>query len=229
MVEPRLVGMDTTLMNDICRGFGHGKWSMDASAGAIRRPLPEYPATYGHLHLFTLHNLQGACTSLASCHSRHNPRLGFYGWENRGRVLCLRSHSQLTSQPLPPETTGGSPWLPSFQKQETKPLPNLPHHQACDHLLHSFLCDLHASLSPSPENTAAEYNCCQQPHMPKRTHPQNPFSPGTGSEFSYTHPRTVIWSCPLPGPGKGLLGTSPAREGPLGFTAQGNAAPSTET
>lgn len=111
MVEPGLVGMDTTLMNDICCGFGHGKWSMDASAGAIRRPLPEYPATYGHLYLFTLHNLQGACTSLASCHSRHNPKLGFYEWENRGRVLCLRSHSQLTSRLLPPETTGGSPWL----------------------------------------------------------------------------------------------------------------------
>lgn len=40
MVEPGLVGMDATLMKDIGRGYGHGKWSMDAMLGPSRDHFP---------------------------------------------------------------------------------------------------------------------------------------------------------------------------------------------
>lgn len=102
----------------------------------------------------------------------------------------------------PPETTGDPPGSPSSRNRKSSHCLISPAHQACNHLFPIISSVIRMPLHPQVQRT-------QQPQTPHLRHPPNPFFPATGSEFAYTYSRTMTWSCPLPGPGQNLLGTSP--------------------
>lgn len=89
--------------------------------------------------------------------------------------------------------------LPFFQKQKANPLPNLPTHQACAHLLHNVLCDLHAPPAPGSENS----NSVQPPGNSLTPPPNTPSkSPLPQNRLHLPTHIPELWLGPLPGPGK---------------------------